>query len=132
MTRPFWIIYKKTQWPRKPALPRFRSVRLIQQVCVNFLPEYASGVFRVLESHFKLNNIRSQLSSNPYCGFKVAILQHTQTSAAVRVEKLLQEECLGDLRPTALLNRMKLLAPEESFDTDFWKLLYSKKLPSYI
>ncbi|VUZ50495.1 unnamed protein product [Hymenolepis diminuta] len=27
---------------------------------------------------------------------------------------------------------MKLLAPGESFDTDFWKILYFKKLPSYI
>ncbi|VUZ38749.1 unnamed protein product, partial [Hymenolepis diminuta] len=27
---------------------------------------------------------------------------------------------------------MKLLAPGESFDTDFWKLLYFKKLPFYI
>ncbi|KAM3180519.1 hypothetical protein ACTXT7_016129, partial [Hymenolepis weldensis] len=49
---------------------------------------------------------------------EVSILQHTHLCEAVRIEKLLQLACLGDLRPTALLIRMKLLAPGESFDTD--------------
>ncbi|VUZ44950.1 unnamed protein product, partial [Hymenolepis diminuta] len=71
-------------------------------------------------------------SQNPYDDLKAAILQHTQPSAAERVEKLLQQGWTGDLKPTALLNRMKLLAPGESFDTDFWKLLYFRKLPSNI
>ncbi|VUZ57020.1 unnamed protein product, partial [Hymenolepis diminuta] len=69
----------------------------------------------VLESHFKNNNIRSQTSKfhtlieaippslvvhfanviqkpsqNPYDDLKAAILQHSQPSAAERVEKLLQ------------------------------------------
>ncbi|VUZ51837.1 unnamed protein product [Hymenolepis diminuta] len=71
-------------------------------------------------------------SQNPYDDLKAATLQHTQPFAAERVEKLLQLECTGDLKPTALLYRMKLLAPGESFNKDFWKLLYFKKLPSYI
>ncbi|VUZ50494.1 unnamed protein product [Hymenolepis diminuta] len=80
-----------------------------------FLPDHASGVFMVLKSHFKNNNIRNQTSKfhilietippslivlfanviqkpsqNPYDDLKAAILQHTQPSAAERVEKLLQ------------------------------------------
>ncbi|VUZ55076.1 unnamed protein product [Hymenolepis diminuta] len=77
-------------------------------------------------------NVTQKSSQNPYDDLKAAILQHTQPSAAERVEKLLQLECIGDLKPTALLYRMKLLAPRECFDTDFWKLLYFKKLPFYI
>ncbi|VUZ40636.1 unnamed protein product [Hymenolepis diminuta] len=38
--------------------------------------------------------------------------------------------CIGDSKPIALLNRMKLLASGESFDMDFWKILHFKKLPS--
>ncbi|VUZ46811.1 unnamed protein product [Hymenolepis diminuta] len=73
-------------------------------------------------------NIIQEPSPNPYDDLKAAILQHTQQSATERIEKLLQQEWVGELRLTALLNGMKLLAPGESF---FWKLLYFKKLPSY-
>ncbi|VDL59796.1 unnamed protein product [Hymenolepis diminuta] len=87
-----------------------------------FLPEHAPG----------FANIIQKLSSNPYDDLKAAILRHIQSSATERVGKLLQQECIGDLKPIALLNRMKLLAPGESFDTNFWKLLHCKKLSSYI
>ncbi|VUZ44866.1 unnamed protein product [Hymenolepis diminuta] len=122
-----------------------------------FLPDHVSGIFIVLESHFKNNNIRSRTSKfhilieiipptlivhfahviqkpsqNPYDDLKAAILQHTQPFAAEKVEKLLHQGCIGDLKPTALLKKMKLLAPGDSFDTDFRKLLYFKKLPFYI
>ncbi|KAM3181404.1 hypothetical protein ACTXT7_014445 [Hymenolepis weldensis] len=100
-----------------------------------FLPEHASAAFVVLESHFRLNKIRRQIrkfhvlievippslivhfadiiqrpSSNPYDDLKAATLQHTQPSAAV----------------------MKLLAPGESFDIDFWKPFNFIKLSSHI
>ncbi|VDL64892.1 unnamed protein product [Hymenolepis diminuta] len=74
----------------------------------------------------------SRPSQNPYDDLKAAILQHTQPFAAEKVEKLLHQGCIGDLKPTALLKKMKLLAPGDSFDTDFRKLLYFKKLPFYI
>ncbi|VUZ45366.1 unnamed protein product, partial [Hymenolepis diminuta] len=109
-----------------------------------FLPEHASGVFVVLKFHFKNNNIRSQInkfhilnetnpasfivqfaniiqqpSSNPYGDFKAAILKHTQSFVAERVQKLPQQKYVGDMGPIALLTRMKLLAPGESFDRAF-------------
>ncbi|VUZ57032.1 unnamed protein product, partial [Hymenolepis diminuta] len=77
-------------------------------------------------------NVIQKPSQHPYDDLKAAILQHTKPSAPESVEKLLQQECIGDLKPTPLLNRMKLLAPGESFNTDIWKLLYFKKLPYFI
>ncbi|VUZ42531.1 unnamed protein product, partial [Hymenolepis diminuta] len=71
-------------------------------------------------------------SSNPYYDLKAAILQYTQLSATERVQKLLQQQCLEDLRPIALVKLMKLLVSGESFETEFWKLLYFEKLPSYM
>ncbi|VUZ44860.1 unnamed protein product, partial [Hymenolepis diminuta] len=76
-----------------------------------FLPEHAPNVFRVLESHFKNNKIKSQIykfhvlietippslivqfanitqkpSSNPYDDLKAGVLRHTQPSTAERDE----------------------------------------------
>ncbi|KAM3183053.1 hypothetical protein ACTXT7_011102 [Hymenolepis weldensis] len=59
----------------------------------------------------QFTNIIQNPSPNPYGNLKAAILQHTQPFAAERVQKLVQQECVGDLRPNALLTWMKLLAP---------------------
>ncbi|VUZ54416.1 unnamed protein product [Hymenolepis diminuta] len=122
-----------------------------------FLPEYVPGLILVLESHFTNGDIRSQInkfhvlvefippsitvqianiiltsSSNPHDELDAAILQQTQPSTDERVQQLLQHDCIGDLRPNALLGSMKQFAPEEPFDASFWKLLYFKKPSSYI
>ncbi|KAM3185118.1 hypothetical protein ACTXT7_007037 [Hymenolepis weldensis] len=62
-------------------------------------------------------------SSNHYGDLK---LQQTQPSAAERVQKLLEQECVEDLQLTALLRKMKLLAHEESFGAEFLKLYHPK------
>ncbi|VUZ48118.1 unnamed protein product [Hymenolepis diminuta] len=104
---------------------------------VNAAVEYAYGGIEnispeIVNSLASVQDVLQNPSQNPYDDLKAAILQHTQPSAAERVEKLLQQECTGNLKPIALLNRMKLLAPGESFNTDFWKILCFRKLPSNI
>lgn len=64
--------------------------------------------------------------SNACDDLKAAILQQTRPSAVEQVQKFHQQECIGDLRLTVLLIRMRELAPEESFDAAFWKLVYLK------
>ncbi|VDL59509.1 unnamed protein product [Hymenolepis diminuta] len=68
-----------------------------------------------------LSSSSSQISSkkpslNPYDDLKTALLQPTQPSVAERVQKLLQQECVGNFRVIALLNEIKLLAPREFRD----------------
>ncbi|VUZ39991.1 unnamed protein product [Hymenolepis diminuta] len=108
--------------PQETPAPSTQISQINPASLREFLQDHAPGFADVIQKP----------SQNPYDDLKAAILQHTQPSAAERVEKLLQQECTGDLKPTALLNRMKLLAPGESFNMDFWKILYFKKLPSNI
>ncbi|VUZ49246.1 unnamed protein product [Hymenolepis diminuta] len=84
-------------------------------------PANLRDVFMVLESHLELRKYHSKAFPNPYDDLKTAILQHIQPSAAERVEKLLQQECVEELRSSEVFNTMKLFAPGESFDTDYWK-----------
>ncbi|KAM3180456.1 hypothetical protein ACTXT7_016243 [Hymenolepis weldensis] len=72
-------------------------------------------------------NIIHKTFHNPFDDLKAAILQHTEPSAVERVEKLLQQECVGESRPTAW---MKLLAPGESFHSDFLKSSFLNNTPT--
>ncbi|KAM3171129.1 hypothetical protein ACTXT7_017237 [Hymenolepis weldensis] len=65
-------------------------------------------------SHCSLKNIIQKPSPNLYGDLKAATSEHTQPSAAGRVEKLLQQECVRESRPAAW---MKLLAPGEPFQS---------------
>ncbi|VUZ44738.1 unnamed protein product [Hymenolepis diminuta] len=101
-----------------------------------FLPEHAPGVFMVLESHFKHNNTRSQINKfhviigtiPPSLIVQFANIIQKPSQILMMTSKLLSYDISNHLQPSGI----KLLAPGESLDTDFWKLLYFKKLSSYI
>ncbi|VUZ43954.1 unnamed protein product [Hymenolepis diminuta] len=99
---------------------------------------------RTLEFSIKNNSDQGlvsnfQAASNPRRGGNdqdISSMYHQESmvflsSQAEQVEKLLRQKYIGDSRPNAVLNRMKLLTPGESSDADFWKLLYFKN-SSYV
>ncbi|VUZ40567.1 unnamed protein product [Hymenolepis diminuta] len=112
------------------STPPFRVSRINPASLRTFLPERASGLFLVLESHFKNNNIRSQI--NKFHVLIITIPPSLIAPFANVIQGLLQNPMMNlkllsyNVSSYPQVNKMKLFAPEESFDTYFWKLLILK------
>lgn len=72
--------------------------------------------------------------SLPYSNIKARILLRFTRSVDERIHKVLNEESLGDRRPTQLLLRMQSLLADcnAPLDSTFLKSLFVSKMPDYI
>lgn len=69
----------------------------------------------------------------PYSTLKSRLLQRLTSSFDERIQRLLQEETLGDRRPTQLLIRMKsLLNSPDALTNSFLKSIFIQRLPDNV